>query len=192
MELLTLIEIVSVIFNLLYVILLMRENIWCWICGIIGSALGIFLMIHANLYSEAILYTFYVVVGIYGWWVWKTKGKTSDFVIIKWPIKPHLMAIAIGWSAAVLLALFFSQQTDADYPWVDAHTTVFSFVASYMQAHKVLSSWLFWIIINGITIWLYGMKGLNFYSAQMIIYFGLSVWGYFDWRRKIKIQSTTS
>ena len=86
----------------------------------------------------------------------------------------------------MLFGYFFSQNTDADYPWVDAHTTVFAFVASYMQAHKILSSWLFWIIINGVTVWLYGSKGLDFYSVQMVIYFGLSVWGYFEWRGKME------
>ena len=179
------IELISVIFNLLYVVLLMRENIWCWICGIIGSALGAYLMFYSNLYSETILYLFYVVIGIYGWYIWRTKGLEKEFKIINWTMKPHLIAIAIGVIGSVLFGWFFSSNTDADYPWVDAHTTVFSFVASYMQAHKVLSSWLFWIIINGVTVWLYGMKGLDIYSAQMVIYFGLSIWGYFEWRKGV-------
>ncbi len=185
MDLFKAIEIASVLLNLLYIILLMRENIWCWICGIIGSALGAFLMFHSKLYSEAILYLFYVIIGIYGWYVWHTKGIEKEFKIAVWGINPHLAAIATGLIGSALFGYFFSQKTDADYPWVDAHTTVFAFVASFMQAHKVLSSWLFWIVINAITMWLYSMKGLNFYSGLMVFYFGLSVWGYWEWRRKL-------
>ena len=184
MDIFKIIEITSVLLNLLYVILLMRENIWCWICGIIGSALGAYLMFHSKLYSEAILYLFYVVIGIYGWYIWVTKGIEREFKIAKWDIKPHVIALAIGLIGSFLFGYFFSQKTDADYPWVDAHTTVFAFVASYMQVHKVLSSWLFWIVINGVTVWLYKMKGLDFYSGLSVVHFGLSVWGYIEWRKK--------
>ena len=190
MDFLKAIEISSVILNLLYVLLLLRENIWCWICGIVGSAMGAILMFHSKLYSETILYLFYVVVGVYGWFVWQTKGVEREFNISVWGINPHVIAIAVGVTGSVLFGYFFSQNTDADYPWVDAHTTVFAFVASYMQAHKVLSSWLFWIIINGVTVWLYGIKGLDFYSIQMVIYFGLSIWGYIEWRRRLGIRNT--
>ncbi|MEO1263130.1 MAG: nicotinamide riboside transporter PnuC [Bacteroidota bacterium] len=181
------IEIASVILNLLYVILLMRENIWCWICGIIGSALGAYLMFQSKLYSETILYLFYVAIGVYGWYIWHKEGIEKEFKIKRWGWQKHLVAIAIGLAGAISFALFFSKNTDADYPWIDAHTTVFAFVASYMQAHKILSSWIFWIIINGVTVWLYGMKGLDFYSGQMIVYFILSIWGYWEWRKRVEL-----
>ena len=164
----------------------MRENIWCWICGIVGSALGAYLMFHSKLYSETILYLFYVAIGFYGWYIWYSKGIEKEFKIKKWSWQKHLTALVIGLTGAVSFALFFSKNTDADYPWVDAHTTVFAFVASYMQAHKILSSWIFWIIINGVTVWLYGTKGLDFYSGQMVVYFILSTWGYWEWWKRSK------
>lgn len=189
MDLYKAIEIVSVLFNLLYVILMMRENIWCWVCGIVGSAMAAFVVFHHHLYSETILYLFYVAIGIYGWFVWHTKGMEKEFKIVRWGLQLNLIAFIIGLVGSALFGYFFSQNTDADYPWVDAHTTVFAFVASYMQAHKVLSSWLFWIVINGVTVWLYGMKGLDFYSLQMVVYFGLSVWGYIEWKNNWQLNN---
>ena len=163
----------------------MRENIWCWLSGIIGSALGMYVLYHSKLYSESILYLFYIAMGVYGWYVWYKKGQEKDFKIIKWAARPHLLIILTGLVLSAGLASFFSRNTDAAYPWVDAHTTVFSIIASYMEAHKILSSWFFWIIINGVTIWMYGMKELNFFSGQMAVYFILSIWGYISWKKRM-------
>ena len=184
MELYKTIEVLSAVCNLLYIVLLMKEKIACWAFGIAGSALGALLMFHSKLYSETILYLFYVMVGIYGWDVWHTKGLEKHFKIIRWGIRPHIYTTGAGLFGALLLGWFFSRYTDADYPWIDAHTTAFAFVASYMQAHKVLSSWIFWIVINAVSVWMYGRKDLDFYSGQMVLYFLLSIWGYWEWRKK--------
>ena len=110
MEFLKTIEIISIILNLLYVILMMRENIWCWICGIIGSALGAYLMFHNKLYSECLLYLFYVAIGFYGWFIWRTKGVEKEFQIKKWNWKKQIAAISIGFIGAISFALFFSKK----------------------------------------------------------------------------------
>ena len=53
-DFLTAIEILSVVFNLIYLVLLIKENIWCWPNGIIASILSVYLFVEAKLYSEAI------------------------------------------------------------------------------------------------------------------------------------------
>ena len=56
-----LIEIVAVIFGIAYVFLAAKNKISCWIFGIIGSVLSIFLFVfYAKLYAESVLYLFYV------------------------------------------------------------------------------------------------------------------------------------
>ena len=187
MDIYQLIEYTSVFFNLTYLILLIRENIWCWPCGIIASILSIFLFVETKLYSEAILYSYYILIGMYGWYVWKNKGNPTDLNIKKWKLKPHLIAIVLGVLLAVLLGLGFSKYTEASKPYVDAQTTIFSFIASYMEAHKVLSGWIFWMVINAVSVWLYASKGLHIYSGLMLVYLVLSFVGYWQWRRKYRL-----
>ena len=67
-----LLEIVAVIFGVLYTVLMAKNKIFCWIFGIIGSLLSIYLFVeYAKLYAEALLSVFYVFSGVYGWIVWK-------------------------------------------------------------------------------------------------------------------------
>lgn len=183
------IEILAVAFNLIYLVLLIKENIWCWPSGILASILSISLFLDAKLYSEVILYAFYVLIGVYGWLVWSGKLSSNKQVQIKtWKIKPHLIALAIGLIGMFGLGYYFGTKTDADKPYFDAFSTSFSFVASFMEAYKVLSAWVYWIILNLFSIWLYHSRELDVYAGLMIVYAIASVWGLLEWRKKYQLQ----
>jgi len=184
-----LIEKISTGLQLIYLFLLIKENIWCWIFGIVGSLLGVLVFLNVNLYSESILYGIYGLIGIYGWYTWSNDGKEEEFIISRWSIKNIAISIFVGIGLASLLGYFFYKNTDANNPFVDSHTTVFSLIASYMQANKILSNWIFWIIINGISVGLYWMRGLDFYGWLMVIYFISSFVGLYEWNKRYKQQS---
>lgn len=190
MDPLVIIERVSVVLGLIYLVLLIRENIWCWIFGIVSSLLSIYLFWEVNLRSEAVLYLYYVIIGIYGWYRW-TKPKTGKSLKLhEWSLKRHLIAIVIGIVAAFGMGTAFERWLNADYSLVDAHTTIFSFIASYLEANKVISGWVYWIIINGVSIWLYYIKGLEAYPWLMVIYFVMSIFGLLSWKRKSRAVAT--
>ena len=75
--------------------------------------------------------------------------------------------------------------TAATSPYLDALTTIFSFFATYLEAKKILSAWIYWIIINGLTIGLYLTKGLDIYSTLSVIYFVMSFVGYVKWKKEL-------
>ena len=176
-------EIFSVINGLIFLLLLIRQKIWCWLFGILSSVSSVWLFINLKLYSESILYAFYIVIGIYGWAVWYKRGDGGIVQTIKavW----HLVYIGIGVSVSLLLGYFFSTQTDAERSYADAFSTIFSFIASYLEAHKILSTWYYWICINAFSIWLYLDRGLQLYAGLMVLYFVMSVYGYISWRKSL-------
>lgn len=184
------IEAISVVFGVLFLVLLMREKRWCWFFGIVSSALSILLFLHARLYSEAILYFFYVLIGIYGWWIWGNNNAEQELPIKRWSWVNHLWAIAAGIGGAFALGYTFFKYTYADHPFLDAHTTVFSFIASYLQAHKILSNWIYWIIIDAVTAGLYFSKNFYLYTGLMILYLVLAIIGYLNWQQKMKKINT--
>jgi len=182
MDLLFLLELFSVITGLGFITLMIYQNIWCWPIGILSSIASIYLFYCSKLYAESILYFYYVLIGVYGWYHWNKKKGGTIPVIEKGP-SYHTLIITIGIVCSVLLGMFFSKQTDAQRPFADSGSTIFSFIASYMEAHKILSSWFFWIVINVFSIWLYLDRGLKLYSGLMVIYFLLSVAGYLQWKK---------
>ncbi len=179
-------EVGAVLFGIVYIVLAARENIWCWLFGIVGSALSIYLFILSKLYAESILYAYYVLAGFYGWWAW-TNDRDADrehqMSIITWAPKRHVWTIVLGVLLSLGLAFLLRRYTDAQFPVVDAHTTIFSFIATYLVTRKVLSNWVYWIVIDAVSIGLYAGRGLYLYALLMAVYTVIAIYGYRAWRR---------
>ena len=98
----------------------------------------------------------------------------------------HLIAIVSSALTAICLGWYFENYSDATSPYLDALTTIFSFFATYLEAKKILSAWIYWIIINGLTIgFVYLTKGLDIYSILYVIYFVMSFVGYVKWKKEL-------
>lgn len=176
-------EIVAVIFGIAYVILAAKNKISCWIFGIMGSALSIFLFIfYAKLYAESVLNLFYVFAGIYGWINWKNQKDYHQ--IYQHSFKKHLFIIIGGTIASFLLyytmTYFFS---GAKKPLTDSFITIFSFIATYLTTKKWIENWIYWIVIDAVTTYLYYNRGLEIYSLLMLSYSFIAIYGYLEWKK---------
>ncbi len=181
------IEWVAVALNLVFVLLIIKQKKAGWLFGIIGSALSVLLFVSVKLYSEAVLYMFYVVMGVYGWQQWN-KQDANHLEIGEWITLKHLRFIMASVALSIGLGAFFNSQTDATRPYFDAFSTVFSFLATYLEAKKILSAWIYWIVLNAFSIWLYSDRGLPVYAGLMALYTVLSVVGYLEWRKSYKTR----
>ena len=182
------VEILATSANLVYIVLLIKEKIACWAFGIVGSLLSIYLFIDARLYSEAFLYLFYAVMGAWGWILWHKRIEEDSNPVIKWRFHYHLRAIAIACVIALGLGYFVQFYSDAERPLFDAFTTIFSFLGTYMEITKVLETWIYWLIINLASVWLYHDRSLDIYAVLIGFYSVLSVWGYLSWRKTFQRQ----
>jgi nicotinamide mononucleotide transporter len=183
------IEIAATVLSLGFLVLLIRQVIWCWPLAIASGLLSIYLFVASRLYSEAILYGYYVVIAMYGWWNWSRPGGPRQIRL--WKAGYHLIALLCCVLASFALGYTFKSYADADYPFLDATTSIFSFLASILEAHKILSTWIYWIVINALTAGMYFSKSLHIYAVVMIVYFIMSIVGYRQWRRDWQLNQTT-
>lgn len=183
-------EIISVVLNLIFLVLLLKEKKICWAFGILGSITSIYLFYLTKLYSECILYIYYVFMGFYGYYLWN-KGENT-LKISKWGFANHIYILFLGFILSTSLGYYFDNYTSAEKSYLDAHTTIFSFIATYLEAKKVLSTWIFWIVLNGLSVYLYFTKGLNIYALLALAYFVISFYGYLEWRRKYNLLDYSS
>lgn len=182
MNFLSFIEIIATLTSLGYLILLIRQIKWCWPMSIVSALLSIYLFFESKLYAESVLYGYFIIISIYGWWNW-SKPRVSNG-ISTWKLGYHVITVIVGALLSFGVGHLFITYTDADKPYFDAATSVFSIIASILEARKILSGWIYWIIINGLTAGLYFSKSLNIYGALMVVYFVMSVVGYIAWQRK--------
>ena len=177
----SILETVAVIFSLLYVYLAAHQNNLCWLAAVISVSLYIYICFDAKLYAETVLQVFYFLMAIYGFYSWKKNN--SQLQISTWPIKKHLFIILLGTILTFFLGFIFSNFTDAEMPLVDSFTTVFSVFATYMVVKKILSNWLYFIIIDIISTYLYFSRDLHLTSLLFLLYTFIAVAGFIKWNR---------
>lgn len=178
----TAIEAAAAAGNLAYTVLMLYERRVGWLFGIGASGLGVALFLHQQVYAQAALNGFYMVVGAYGWWSWG-KDDNGELPISRRPLPFHLSIIGMGTVLTLGLAAGLKLLPDARFTGLDGFATAFSLLATWMLARKVLENWAYWIVADAVAIVLYMLLGLWWYAALYIIYVGLSASALVRWHR---------
>jgi nicotinamide mononucleotide transporter len=176
------IESIAVFFSILYVVLAVKENIWCWGAAAISVILYIYICYSAQLYAETGLQFFYLLMTIYGYFQWNKND--SNLKIQQWTTAKHLLILILGALLTFLMGFYFSIYTNAAMPLVDSFTTVFSVFATFMVTKKILGNWLYWIVIDGVSVYLYFSRGLQLTSLLFIVYTIIAIFGYLSWLKR--------
>lgn len=186
MTLSLLLEICASLSSILYSLLLMREKIAGWYFGILASVLSILLFYHTRLYAQSLISIYYAGVGIYGLIYWIRAKKRHEH-IHRWNAMNHIKFISLFTFISCITYLLMKTYTDASSPMLDAFLTAFGLLASIKEARKILSSWVYWFIINLGSAWLYFSQDLTVYAILMVVYAGICIPGYLSW---LKIYKT--
>lgn len=181
-------EWLAVASSLLYVILITYKVLAAWIFAALSSVLYIYLCYSNRLYLESILQVFYFGMAIYGWFMWTSDDDTKDVTVIQWPLKYHLYNILISGALMLLFGYIFDQYSNQANPYLDAFTTIFSLMATFMVAKKVLENWIYWIIIDAFSVYLFASRGLYMTSVLFILYTLIAIFGYFSWKKQFNLD----
>ena len=176
-------ETAAVLLAIAYLVLAIRQNILCWAAALISSLIYTAVFHSALLYMESALQIFYAAMAVYGWYQWRYAGDEGVGVRIHtWKPIRHAWVIAAIIAVALLLGWIMSQ-TDAAFPYADAFTTVAAIVTTFMVARKVLENWLYWFVIDSVSIYLYVARELYLTALLFAFYLVLIVIGFRRWRR---------
>ncbi len=170
---------------LIYVMLAARESVWCWCFGIISCAAWAYItLISYDLYLDAILNVFYVIMGFVGIYQWKFGAKNKEALpITKMMPKQHLQILIGGSLIALLFGYFFDAYSPAAATYLDAFTTIFAIITTFLVIQKKLENWLYWIVIDAAYIYLYASRGAYLFMLVYAIYMLIAIGGYFKWRK---------
>nr|WP_252731888.1 nicotinamide riboside transporter PnuC [Psychrosphaera sp. F3M07] len=185
-------EYVGVFLGLAYLILVMKESLWCWPAAFISTLIYTILFWQGALLMESLLSFYYLLMAIYGWWQWrkadKTASATDSSSIVSWAATTHIKWIAAATVISVVLGYVMDEHTHAKMAYLDSFTTVFAVMTTYMVTQKVLENWLYWIVIDLASIFLY--VEMNYYPTAIlfVLYTGLAWQGYLIWRKQLPVN----
>ena len=182
-------ETLAVALGISYLLLAMRENSLCWYCAFFSTAIYVYIFGDVSLYMESALNVYYMGMAVYGWLQWQKGGANHSGVeIVRWTAKHHIICILVILIASVISGYLLSVNTDARLPYLDSFTTWASVLTTVMVARKVLENWLYWIVINSVSIYLHIYRDLDQTAAMFTLYLVLSVLGYVAWKKNYVLQ----
>ena len=175
-----------------YLLLALKQNKLCWFAWIASSILYLYVMYQAGLYMESLLQVFYLCMGFYGLSQWtKTISNNQNTYVDIWSIGNHIFAISSVIVLSFLSGILLSNFSNAALPFIDAFTTWGAIVASYMVARKILENWIYWFVIDFISVFIFASRGLYFTSALFVTYLVIIYFGYKSWS-KIRLNQNES
>lgn len=184
----------AVAFGLAYLVLAIRQNILCWPAALVSVLLSLLLFFEARLYSESALQLFYAAMAIYGWYEWRYGGRTTadpeaELPVSVWSPMRHVLAIGASVLSAAAIGWILAHHTRAAFPYLDTFASVSAIVTTYMVAKKILENWIYWIVIDSLSVYLYLARDLYLYAALFVVYVVLAVLGFRRWHRDWRAQA---
>jgi nicotinamide mononucleotide transporter len=172
------IEWFAVLCSIAYTILLTYQIVWCWLFAFLASLAFVYLCYRKKIYAEFFLQLFYLLMAFYGYFHWDV-SLFNNMQSLGGELNITLILTGISFSLAAGYGL--KKYSDAALPWLDSFTTVFSIIATALMVSLFPENWLYWIVIDAVSVYLYLKRGLKITALLFVFYTLLAINGYLTW-----------
>jgi nicotinamide mononucleotide transporter len=185
------IEILTSIIGILYVIFMIQEKYYAYIFSFIGSILLSLVYLNSKIYLQGLINLLYIFISIIGYFSWYSrKKKKNSYKISSLGFKNNFYLIFIFIIISLLFRFIlvnFLSYSSIETAYLDSFLFIFSLFTTYLQYKKIFENWIYWIIINSIYAYLCFNNQLYYIMILAIIYTILSIRGYIKWKIKLFI-----
>jgi len=187
------VELIGTLFGLVSVYFASRANILTWPLGIVNELFLFILFFQVQLYADMFLQVYFFIVTLWGWYNWRQKPSGKDITVLKLPSRLWLVFLIV--LGTIFTGLFFSRihlffpayfPIEAAYPFADSLVMVLSILATVLLAQKKIESWVLWILVDVVCVFLFFEKGIVFLGLEYLIFLGIASYGLLHWYKQMK------
>ena len=180
------IEFAGVFLNYACVILTVRQNIWAWPIGILAVIVLGVLFWNYSLYSSlALSILYFLPVQFLGWWAW-LKGNQGKELSVSTLTQDQYLMIVFSALPVYFAIVALNNLAGGASPFLDTIILVASVLAQYLLTWKKLESWVLWILVNVVSVYVYGTSGAMLLAFQYTLFLGNAVYGFGVWKKELK------
>ena len=183
-------EVTAVVFAMAYLLLAVRENVLCWLFAFLSTAIYTVLFWDVSLLMESALNVYYMAMAVFGWYQWTRGGHNGGsephaLAVQTMSGRQHDLVIAAIAVLTFVSGFLLSEHSSAVWPYIDSFTTWASVITTYLVTRKYLQNWLYWIVIDTVSIPLYIDRGMGLTAVLFAAYVVIAVFGYRGWRKHL-------
>lgn len=176
------------------VFLIVKENDWNWIIGIVNSIALLFVFLRSDLYAQVGLQALYIIEGFFGWYKWLQRDKVTKEKLIKINkvSRVSIFIFSVIEVIGVIMLTYIFKRTQDPAPFLDSLITVSSIVAELMLCWKLFESWIVYLLTDFISIGLLFSQGIYLTMGTYIALTILCVIGIYEWRKSLDKKGDAS
>jgi len=181
----SILELIAIIFSFTSVWLSAKQNVFCWVTGMIGTICFFIIFLEQKLYSQTILQVLLFSQSIYGWYFWsKTKEGNGRVISIK-PMMVFLIELSGILILAYVIGFFLKNYTDTQQPFLDATTACIGLLANWYLVKKIIQAWWLWIVIDILIAIIFYNQGLEISAILYLSFLLFSFNGLIRWSKNL-------
>jgi nicotinamide mononucleotide transporter len=165
----------AVISNLLFTLFYLNQSEWAFPMGVLGPLLLLVLSWREKLYAEPVLQIVYILSAIVGWL--NVQGGWSKWQI---ELEVHLFLFTLSVGIAIVWGGALKRFTSANFPYLDAMVASWGMLATWLMMYQVHACWLYLLAVNTLSIFIYFRRRLYVAACMFVLYFFMSIDGFFE------------
>ncbi len=181
---------VNLVLGIAGVWLMIRRSLWAFPVGLVAVTVQGVLFYQTHFPADATLQIFYFVTLAWGWWHWvKDRGAAPELPVTALSTRGRVITLLAASVVTVIWARTIGPWMNAAMPWRDAFIAAFSVAAQVLQVRKNIENWPLWVVVNLVAVASYWSAELAFTAFLYLVYLGLAVAGWREWRRaEVKLE----
>jgi len=180
------VELTAVIFGLVSVWLIKKENVWAFPVGAVNVLLSAYIYFEGRLFANAGINIFYFFMNVYGLYNWLRKvDGDKHLMITSCSLKEMLVYVFITVILFFGLWYVLNRMPGNEYAVSDAFTSSLYAVAMWLMAGKKIQHWILWIIGDVVMVVLCIVLKWYFIGFQFLVFTVVAALGWMEWRYKV-------
>ena len=191
-------EIITLITGVIYIILEIRQKNAMWVLGIFTSIAAIIVFFRQGLYASFGLNIYYLITSFIGLWHWRRDKKKLDEehsihlnrltrkTVITSTIAAITGIIALSYGMDLMAELGFKENPMSV---LDASVAVLSVIATWWLVRSYIQQWWLWIAADTLSTILCATQGMWWMALLYLLYTASALIGLRHWKKNGAIIS---
>ena len=181
-------QIIALVFGLLYIFFATKNKAICFIFGAISCSFWAYeSYFNLNLKFDGLLQLFYILMSVYGAYNWYKGNENITSNIKQLSLGQNIIYLVSGFLCSYLCARIALQYFELNFAYLDAFTTGFSIIATFLLARRYFENWYYWMLINPVYIYIYVKSGATLFAVMSAIYLLMAIVGYVNWKKEMSL-----
>lgn len=160
-----------------------HQTRWNYPMAVVSTMLLAYVFWDANLLASAALNIYLIPTVIYGYFIWGRDSNTRPVKNVELRVLP---VYALFTLAAYLGAWLIVNALGGEMAGLDSWLLIGSIFAQFLLDRKRIQTWLVWISVNIVSIYVYFEAGLYLLALQFFFFLLNAVYGYYSWYKTME------